>query len=84
MLCEIITENETKKIYVDGLLLIPVGEFFNKSKVILEISGFTMHEVGNLRVKKLDYEYFSIVISTILKGILSKFTKESIIIQERK
>jgi len=84
LLCESITETELKKVYVDGLLLIPLGEYFHKAKGILEISGFTNLEENNTRVRALDFEYHAIVLTLFTKGLLNKLTKEAISAQERR
>lgn len=81
-LYEIIEEKELRKVFVDGVILIPLGnDFFNKSRGILEISGFKA--LGD-KVKTMDYEYFVIVLSSVLKAVLARLTKESIISQERR
>lgn len=81
-LYELIEEKELRRTFVDGVILVPLGnDFFNKSRGILEISGF---KTKGDKVKTLDYEYFAIVLSSVLKAILARLTKESIISQERK
>ena len=84
MLCENITETELKKVYVDGFLLIPLGEYFHKAKGILEISGFTALQETNTRVRALDFEYYAIVLTLVIKALLNKLTKEAVSAQERR
>lgn len=79
--CEIVEEKETKRTYADGVLLVSLGnDFFNKSKAVLEFSGFKTSEFSKLKI--LDYEYFVIVLSAVLRSILQRLTRESIISQE--
>lgn len=75
------TENDLKKSIVDGVLLVPLEPNIQKTRAILEFSGF--HGSCD-KSHSLDYEYFAILARAVLGDILAKINQKVLNSQESK